>query len=139
VSPEEKNTWVFLALAVVLPVIYGLNVLPELGSTPVAEIDYAGRLLTAIGAAIVIAIVANIVLSIFSGLKSQVVDERDKSIAARSDLVGYWILSAGIIGVLFLVFARVDQFWIGNGIYAAFIISAVASTVIKLVAYRRGF
>lgn len=138
-SPEEKNTWVFLALAVVLPVIYGLNVLPELGSTPVAEIDYAGRLLTAIGAAIVIAIVANIVLSIFSGLKSQVVDERDKSIAARSDLVGYWILSAGIIGVLFLVFARVDQFWIGNGIYAAFIISAVASTVIKLVAYRRGF
>lgn len=138
-SPEEKNTWVFLALAVVLPVIYGLNVLPELGSTPVAEIDYAGRLLTAIGAAIVIAIVANIVLSIFSGLKHQALDERDKSIAARSDLVGYWILSAGIIGVLFLVFARVDQFWIGNGIYAAFIISAVASTVIKLVAYRRGF
>ena len=138
-SPEEKNTWVYLALAIILPAVYASSVLPQLQGTPVADIDYAGRLLTAIGAAIVISIVANIVLTIFSGAKPQKLDERDRSIAARSDLVGYWVLSVGIIGVLFLVFARADQFWIGNGIYAAFIVSAVVSTIIKLVAYRRGF
>lgn len=138
-SSEEKNTWVYLALAIILPAVYASSVLPQLQSTPVADIDYAGRLLTAIGAAIVISIVANIALTIFSGTKPQKLDERDRSIAARSDLVGYWVLSVGIIGVLFLVFARADQFWIGNAIYAAFIVSAVVSTIIKLVAYRRGF
>lgn len=138
-SPEEKNTWVFLALSIVLPGIYAAAVLPQLGAIPVAEINYAGALLTAIGAAIVIAIVANIMLTILSGAKPQILDERDRSIAGRGDLVGYYVLSAGIVGVLFLVFARVDPFWIGNGIYAAFIVSAIISSVVKIVAYRRGF
>ena len=138
-SPEEKNTWVFLALSIVLPGIYAATVLPQLGAMPVAEIGYAGALLTAIGAAIVIAIVANIMLTIFSGAKPQILDERDRSIAGRGDLVGYYVLSAGIVGVLFLVFARVDPFWVGNGIYAAFIVSAIISSVVKIVAYRRGF
>ena len=138
-SPEEKNTWVFLALSIVLPGIYAATVLPQLGAVPVAEIDYAGALLTAIGAAIVIAIVATIMLTIFSGAKPQILDERDRSIAGRGDLVGYYVLSAGIVGVLFLVFARVDPFWIGNGIYVAFIVSAIISSVVKIVAYRRGF
>lgn len=138
-SLEEKNSWVYLALAIVLPLVYLSSVLPELSIAKVEEIDYAGRLLAAIGAAIVISIIANIVLTISSGRKPQPLDERDRSIAARSDLVGYWVLSAGVVGVLFMVFARVDQFWIGNGIYAAFIISAVVSSIIKLVAYRRGF
>ena len=138
-SPEEKNTWVFLALSIVLPGIYAATVLPQLGAVPVAEIDYAGALLSAIGAAIVIAIVATIMLTIFSGAKPQILDERDRSIAGRGDLVGYYVLSAGIVGVLFLVFARVDPFWIGNSIYAAFIVSAIISSVVKIVAYRRGF
>lgn len=138
-SPEEKNTWVFLALSIVLPGIYAATVLPQLRAIPVAEINYAGALLTAIGAAIVIAIVANIMLTILSGAKPQILDERDRSIAGRGDLVGYYVLSAGIVGVLFLVFARVDPFWIGNGIYAAFIVSAIISSVVKIVAYRRGF
>jgi hypothetical protein len=34
--------------------------------------------------------------------------------------------------------AEADHFWIANAIYAAFVLSALVSTPLKLVAYRRG-
>jgi hypothetical protein len=33
---------------------------------------------------------------------------------------------------------RCDYFWIANVIYLGFVLSAVAGSVVKLVAYRRG-
>ena len=34
---------------------------------------------------------------------------------------------------------RVDQFWIANTLYMAFILSAITESVVRIVAYRRGF
>jgi hypothetical protein len=34
---------------------------------------------------------------------------------------------------------RFDYFWIANCIYVAFVVGAVASSLVKLAAYRRGF
>ena len=35
--------------------------------------------------------------------------------------------------------AKVDQFWIANALYLAFVLAAIASAVVKIIAYRRGF
>ena len=40
---------------------------------------------------------------------------------------------------LILTLAEVDHFWIANTIYLAFILSATAGSIVKIVAYRRGF
>jgi len=39
---------------------------------------------------------------------------------------------------LVMAMARVDYFWIANVIYLGFVLWAVAGSVLKLVAYRRG-
>jgi len=38
-----------------------------------------------------------------------------------------------------LVMAEFEYFWIANAMYAAFVLSALCGTTVKIVAYRRGF
>ena len=45
---------------------------------------------------------------------------------------------AGAAAALFMAMAKVDYFWIANVIYLGFVLWAVAGSVLKLVAYRRG-
>lgn len=138
-SFEEKNTWVYLALAIVLPSVYGVIVFGQLGAKAVTEIDYAGPLLAAIVAAILLAIVGATIISIGSPTTAGQKDERDVGIARRSELAGYYVLAASIVGVLMLVVNRTEYFWIANAIYASFVLSAIVSSIVKLAAYRRGF
>ena len=63
-SFEEKGTWLYLVIVIALPVVYFATILGQLSSVPVAEIDYQGPLLVAIGAAIGLAIVGMIVIAI---------------------------------------------------------------------------
>jgi hypothetical protein len=37
-----------------------------------------------------------------------------------------------------MALAKVDYFWIANVIYLGFVLWAIAGSVVKLVAYRRG-
>lgn len=138
-SFEEKNTWVYLALALIIPAVYASVVFGQLGTVSLREIAYAGPLLTAIIAAIVLSIIGNIIISIGSPKTAGQKDERDVGIARRSDLAGYYFFSAEVVGVLLLVVNRVDYFWIANAIYAAFVLAAIFSSVVKLASYRRGF
>lgn len=135
---EEKNLWIYGMLAVVIPVVYAVVVLGQLPTTPVDQIAYVPSLITAIAAAIVLAMAGSIVLAILTRNRDRK-DERDALISRRGELVGYYVQSAGIIAVLALVFTGQPHFWIANGIYAAFVVSAIASTVTKLIAHRRGF
>ena len=45
---------------------------------------------------------------------------------------------AGAAAALVMAMAKVDYFWIANVIYLGFVLWAVAGSVLKLVAYRRG-
>lgn len=132
-TTEEKNTWVYAGLAVIIPIVYAVIVFSQLATVPASEVAYVVPLISAIGAAIVLAIVGSIAI----GANRR--DERDAHITRRGELVGYYVLSAGIIGVLALVVTGQPSFWIANSIYAAFVVSAIASSAVKLVAYRRGF
>jgi len=139
VSYEEKNAWRYLAIGVVVPIVYFAIVLQQVASTPVGDITYQPLLLGAIGLAIVAAIVLAILTSILFGSKDDRPDQRDSAIARRGDTVGFYVMSIATLGALGLALAGAEQFWIANAIYAAFVIAAIVSTVVKLVAYRRGF
>jgi len=147
---EEKMTWVNLAAAVVVPIVYFAVMLGRLGQTSAADISYTAPLLVAIGVGIVFTIVGAIVVSIGTAISAQVrgrdasseierKDERDKTIARRGDLIGFYVASAGMVGVLALVMTESDYFWIANAIYLSFIVASVVGSVVKLVAYHRGF
>jgi hypothetical protein len=45
----------------------------------------------------------------------------------------------GVVLALVLAMLRQDQFWIANALYLFFLIGSVASSVAKIVLYRRGF
>ena len=142
-SFEEKGTWTQGILAVVLPVIYALIVFPQLATTPAVEIEYQVPMLWAIGAAIVLGVVATILVAIGEGIASPKTagksDQRDKDIARLGEYRGGILLGFAMIVPLGLTLAGVDHFWIANTMYAAFIVSAILTTIVKLRIYRRGF
>jgi hypothetical protein len=138
-SYDEKNTWIYFVLAVTIPVIYFATILGQLGQTAASEIFYQGPLLAAIGAAIVLAIVATIVIAIAAPKEAGVSDQRDKDINRLGEYVGGSVLGVGMLVPFILAMLEFDQFWIANTIYLAFVVGAVTGTTVKLVAYRRGF
>lgn len=135
-SFEEKNTWTYLVLAVVIPVIYFATILGQVPSTPVGEIDFIVPMIMAIGLAIVIAIVGSIAVSIVS--RTDVTDERDKLINRRGDAIGFGVLGSLVIVPLALAMLEVAPFWIANSIYLAEVLAAIVASIVKLVAYRKG-
>ena len=138
-SFEEKSTWIYLVVALAVPGIYFANILGQMQDTHVTEIAYERPMIMAIIIAIVASIVAHIVVAIASPKDADKSDERDKNINRRGEYVGGIVLAVGAVGVLGLTMAEFEHFWIANALYAAFILQALTSTTVKIVAYRRGF
>lgn len=137
-SFDEKSTWIYLVIAIVVPAVYFTNVLGQVGDTPVNEIAYVRPMITAIIVAIVASIVAHIVVAMASPREADKRDERDKNINRFGEYVGGIVLAVGVVGVLGLTMAEFEYFWIANALYAAFILQAITTSIVKLVAYRRG-
>ena len=138
-SYEEKGTWVYLVVAIVGSTVYLSLVLPEfLGGTPVEQIDYVPAMLWVIGGAIVASIVARILVEIFSPSDSTKGDIRDKEIDRLGERVGNSFVVLGALGALVLAMLDADGFWIANTVYSCFVLSAILSSITKLIAYRRG-
>ena len=147
---EEKMTWVSGVVAVVVPLAYFIIMLGRLQDTSASAIAYQVPLIVAVVASIVLNIVGAIAVSIGAGISAELhgrkaedeierKDERDKSIARRGDLIGFYVSSVGLVGALILTMTEADYFWIANTIYLAFVVGSVVGTVVKLVAYHRGF
>jgi hypothetical protein len=146
----EKVNWVNVGVTVVVATLYFVVVLGQLGQHAAGEIAYQVPLLTAVGAAIVLTIVSTILVAIGAGISSAIEggdpakdldrkDERDKDIERRGEVVGYYIASAGVVGVMAITMLNYDHFWIANGLYASFAIASIVSSAVKIVAYHRGF
>lgn len=142
-SFEEKHWWTYAAIALVVPAIYFAIVLPRAAGTPVDEIEFQVPLLTAGGAGVVLAIIANIVLRIASDIASPEdaarKDQRDRDINRLGEYVGGVVLAVAMVVPFGLAMLEVDHFWIANAMYLAFVLSALAGSAVKLVIYRRGF
>lgn len=136
---QERGTWVYLVVVLATYGIYLGIVLSQLGTTPLAEIDYVGPLLWTIGASIASAIVLRIIVEMFTPKASQRTDDRDRDIDRAGERLGSWPLIAGALGALVLAILRVDHFWIANALYLGFALQAVVTSIIKIALYRRGF
>ena len=135
---EEKHWWTYALIAVVVSAIYFANVLPKAANMPVTDIRYQLPLLIAGGAAVVLSILANIVIAITSA-KGPKKDERDRDIHRLGEYVAGLVLAVGMVLPFGLTLTQADHFWIANAMYLAFVLSALAGSAVKLVAYRRGF
>ena len=147
---EEKMTWVSLVVAVVVPVAYVVVMLGRLGETSAADVSYQWPLLIAMGASVVLSIVGAIVAAIGTAISAEMrgksasdeidrKDERDKQISRHGDLVGFYVSSVGMVGVLALTMLEYEYFWIASALYLSFAVGTLVGSVVKLVAYRRGF
>ena len=137
-SFEEKNTWIYLVTAGLGGLAYAFVIGSQVLTTPVAQIDYIIPMIAAIVGASVLSIIAIIAVSIAAPAEAEKRDERDRQVNARGDQVGFYVISVLALVPLCLAFARAEHFWIANALYAAFVLTAVISSVIKIYAYRRG-
>jgi len=143
-------TWVSAVVSAIVAAVYFSVILGRLGDVPVTEIAYQRPLLIAIGAVIVLTIVGSIAMGIGTGISAEITgngsaedigrkDERDVRIGRRGELVGYYVASIGMLGAFALTLLEYDYFWIANALYLSFVVAALVSSAVKLVAYRRGF
>lgn len=135
---EEKGVWVYIVVVLGTYGTYAGIVLSQLGSTPITEIEYGAPLLWSIGASIAAAIVLRILVEIVAPSEKQRADSRDKEIERLGEYLGMGGLIAGALGGLLLALVQAEYFWIANAIYLGFVLSAVISSVAKIVLYRRG-
>ncbi len=137
-SYEEKGAWVYLAAAVLTYLGYVAVVLVRAGGGPVDEVAYVAPMLWAIGISIALTALGRVGVEVARPSERHQPDVRDRDILRHGEYVGFYVLGYGLLPAFALTLAEVDHFWIANAIYLAFIANAVTSSVVKLVAYRRG-
>jgi hypothetical protein len=138
-SFEEKSTWIYAVIVIALAAIYFAAVLGQLPRTAASAIDYQVLILAAIVASIVLTVAAHIAIAIAAPDDAGKRDQRDKDINRYGEYVGGIVLSVAAVVPLILALLEVDHFWIANTIYLALIVSATVGSIVKIVAYRRGF
>jgi hypothetical protein len=147
---EEKMTWVNAVVAVVVPIAYFAIVLGRLGEVSAADIAYQRPLLIAIGASVVLTIVGSILAGIGTGISAELrgrraaddidrKDERDVRISRHGDLIGFYVSSVGMVGVLALTMLEYEYFWIASALYLSFVVGTLVASVVKIASYHRGF
>lgn len=149
-SHEERSTWVGGVVTMLAALWYGWEIGGMFGQVPVDQLAYQRPLIIAVVAMIVGNIVGAIALAIGAAVRAEVTgegsadeldrkDERDTSIGARGDRVGFYVVTIATVGVLALAMLERPYFWIANAAFAGLVVSGLVGTVVKLVAYRRGF
>ncbi|MFD3544567.1 hypothetical protein ACFWUW_02940 [Streptomyces sp. NPDC058655] len=136
---EEKRAWTMLVVAVTAYAVYLALVLARPAGLPLAQAPYVSALCWTVGAAITAQIVLHIAVAASTPREDNVKDLRDREIHRFGEYVGQSFVVIGGVAGLLLAMAEVDQFWIANAIYLAFVLSSVLSSVAKLVSYRLGF
>ena len=138
-SSEEKRAWIMLVVSVVAYSIYLAIILGRAQGVPLAEVSYVATMLWTIGAAIVTAIILNIVVAIISPRNADKKDQRDREINRLGEYIGQSFVVIGGVAALLLAMAELGYFWIANVVYLAFVLSSVVGSTAKVIAYRKGF
>jgi hypothetical protein len=137
-SYEEKGAWVYLTVVLGTYGAYIAVILGRADGVPVAEVAYVAPMLWLIGISIALNIVGRVVVETARPSGSTKPDVRDREISRLGGYIGGLVL-AGAMAVPFgLALAKASQFWIANAMYAAFVVFALAGTLVRIVAYRRG-
>ena len=137
-SYEEKGIWVYLVTSAGAYAVYLVIIAGRLASTPAAQVPYIAVLLWTAGASMVANMAGRVLVETARPSDSRRADVRDREIYRFGEYASRWFLVAGAAAALVMAMAEVDYFWIANVIYLGFVLWAVAGSVLKLVAYRRG-
>ncbi|MEU6312221.1 hypothetical protein [Streptomyces sp. NPDC047014] len=136
---EEKRAWIMIVLTVASYGAYLVLVLGRTGTAPLAETPYAAALLWTVGVSVVAAIAVHITVALLTPAEDNTRDQRDREIHRFGEYVGQSFVVLGGMTALALAMADIDQFWIANALYLAFVLSALLSSIAKICAYRLGF
>lgn len=130
---------------------YAFEILPQMGQGPVEFIAFTRPMIVAVVIGTVLSIATTIAVSVGAAVWLGVregedavnaefseEDERDKQFARLGDAWGGYVLGAAVMGALVLIWTGQDRFWLANTLFLGAWGSAVVSTVVKLIAYRRG-
>jgi hypothetical protein len=137
-SYQEKGVWVYLVTSVGGYAVYLAIVAARLASTPAAAVSYVPVLLWTAGASIIASVLGRTLVETARPSDGRQGDMRDQEISRFGEFASRWFVIAGAAAGLAMAMARWDYFWIANVIYLGFVLWAVAGSVVKLVAYRRG-
>lgn len=137
-SFEEKGTWVYLVVTLGTYLAYVGIILGRADGAPLTEVPYVATMLWTVGIAVALSILGYIAVAIAKPSEADKSDARDRDIKRFGEYVGGTVLGIAMVLPLGLAMAEVDPFWIANAMYAAFTLSALVGTCVRLVAYRRG-
>jgi len=137
-SYEEKGIWVYLVTVAGAYAVYLAIILARLRDTPAAQVSYGWVLLWTTVASVVASTLARTLVETARPSDSRQADVRDKEINRSGEYASRWFVVGGAAAGFFLALAKADYFWIANVIYLGFVLWAIAGSVVKLVAYRRG-
>lgn len=138
-SFEEKSTWIYAVATVIVPGVYFASILGQIQGMPVTEIAYQESMLRTVGIAIALLIVTHIAIAIAAPREADKSDQRDKEINRYGEYVGSFVLYGGGLVALGMALAEFGYFWIANTIFLVFVLAGLTTSVVKIVAYRRGF
>lgn len=138
-ASEERMAWQFGILAIVGYAVYLTIIFGAAGATPLTEVAFEWPMIWTILGSIVVAIVLSIPFGIMFPKRAEKPDVRDKQIGRFGDHVGHGFVVAAALAAMLMALADWDRFWIANVIYLGFMLSAILSSVAKIVAYRKGF
>lgn len=137
-SYEEKGAWVYLTVVLGSYGAYIAVILGRSDGIPLTEVAYVAPMLWLIGISIAANIVGRVVVETVKPSGSTRSDVRDKDINRLGGSIGGLVLAVAMAVPFGLALARASQFWIANAMYAAFVAFALAGTLVRIVAYRRG-
>ena len=137
-SFEEKGTWVYTVVTAGTYLAYVSIILGRAENVPLAEVSYVSTMLWTIGLAVSLSIVGHIAVAISKLSEADKHDARDREIYRFGEYIGGIVLGVGLLLPLGLTLAEFAHFWIANAIFLLFVVSSMTSSVVKIVAYRRG-
>lgn len=135
---EEKIVWALGSLSIVTYAVYLAVMIPRLGSNDISEVPYVDAMIWTIGGSIVVSIILSIIIAILSPKTAGKKDQRDREINRYGEYVGQGFVVAGALAAMVMAWFELDGFWIANAVYLAFILSAILSSITKVVGYRAG-
>ncbi|WP_327085148.1 hypothetical protein OIE66_22605 [Nonomuraea sp. NBC_01738] len=138
-SYEEKLAWIMAAVSTVAYGAYLTLLLGRAGPGPLDGTPYVATMLWTIGGAVIAAIVLRIVVEALAPGEARKRDQRDREINRFGEHIGQSFVVIGGVAAGAMAMAELDQFWIANALYLAFVLSAILGSVAKIFAYRRGF
>jgi len=137
-SYQEKSTWGYGIITIVVFGYYLLTIEPQFRGASIEGSGYAGRMLAAILVYVVASIVLHIFISMVSPSEAGLEDQRDRDIYQFGEYVGQYLSAFGAFIALLMALAQWDYFWIANSIYLGFGAATLLASIVKIIAYRRG-